>query len=82
MFEDKKNEGFASKPNFDSMQFMFAMATETSLEFNKLVTELIQKYKANNIDVIPIKELEKCQCESMEKALGENSFVSSIMKGE
>lgn len=81
MFEDKKNEGFASEPNF-GMKFMMAMSVETSLEFNKLVTELIQKYKANNIDVIPITELEKCQCESMKKALGENSLLSSIMKGE
>ena len=81
MFEDKKNEGFASEPNF-VMKFMMAMSVETSLEFNKLVTELIQKYRANNIDVIPIKELEECQCKSMKKALGENSLLSSIMKGE
>ena len=81
MFEDKKNEGFASEPNF-GMKFMMAMSVETSLEFNKLVTELIQKYEANNIDVIPIKELEECQCKSMKKALEENSLLSSIMKGE
>ena len=56
----KKNEGFASEPNF-VMKFMMAMSVETSLEFNKLVTELIQKYRANNIDVIPIKDLEVCQ---------------------
>lgn len=81
MFEDKKNEGFASEPNF-GMKFMMTMLVETSLEFNKLVNKLISKYKANNVDVIPIRELEECQCKSMKKALGENSLLSSILKGE
>lgn len=79
MFEDK-NEGFTSEPNF-GMKLIIAMAVETSLEFGRLVNELILKYKANNIDVIPIKELEECQRESMKKATEDNSLLSS-MKGE
>ena len=76
----KKNEGMQQPPM--GLKLMMAMSVQTSMEFQSLVTELISKYKANNIDVIPIKELDECLQKSIEKSLSPEGFLASMVKGE
>lgn len=77
---DKKNESMQEPPM--GLKLMLAMSVQTGMEFQKLVSDLISKYKANNIDVIPIKELEECMHKSIDKSLSPDGIMASIMKGE
>lgn len=76
----KKNEGMQQPPM--GLKLMMAVSVQTSMEFQSLVNDLISKYKANNIDVIPIKELEECIHKSIEKSLSPEGFLASMVKGE
>ncbi len=78
--EDKKNEGM-QEPQM-GLKLMLAMSVQTSIEFQHLANDLISKYEANNIDVIPIKELKECMNKSVEKSLSPQGFLASMMKGE
>lgn len=64
------------------VDFMMAISIDASLAFNKLATELINKYKANGVDVVPISELENCQRQSLEQSLGKGSLIEHLMKGK
>lgn len=76
----KKNEGMQQPPM--GLKLMMAMSVQTSMEFQSLVNDLISKYKANGVDVIPISELESCMHKSIEKSLSPEGFLASMMKGE
>jgi len=43
----------------------------SSMNFSAAMIEIVFKYKANNIDVIPISEIEKAMSDSITKALNE-----------
>ena len=64
----------------DPMALLFGMFTEQAMEATSRITELVNKYKANNIDVIPISEIEDCMKKGVEKATGEDSFMSKMLK--
>ena len=82
MFEKKKKEKQCErKPlKIDGQQIMSIISLESSMEFARLAVELINKYKANNIDVVPISELEKCHAESLRNALGSDSAVQYLLE--
>lgn len=65
--------------NFDPMKLMLSMMVESSMETGKLLHELILKYKANNIDVIPISELEAIEAKGIEKTLAEGSLTKKLV---
>ncbi len=61
------------------LKFMMGMMVESSLETGKLLHELILKYKANNIDVIPISELEAIEIKGVEKTFAEGSLTKKLI---
>jgi hypothetical protein len=63
---------------FDPMRLMFGMMVESFLETGKLLHELVLKYKANNIDVIPISELEAIESKGIEKTLSKGSLTQKL----
>lgn len=63
---------------FDPMKLMFGMMVESSLETGKLLHELVLKYKANNIDVVPISELEAIEAKGIEKTLSKGSMTQKL----
>lgn len=68
--------------NNNPMNFILSMMVESSLETGKELHELISKYKANGIDVVPISELEAIQIKGIEKSLKEDSLTQTLMKGK
>lgn len=66
MFENKENDERYSIGH----QFMMALSVDTVMHFQHTVIDLMNKYRANNIDVVPISELENCMQESVSQALG------------
>lgn len=63
----------------DPMKFIFGMMVESSLEVASGLHEIINKYKANNIDVIPISDLEKILHKGVEKTMEEGSLTKHLL---
>ena len=63
----------------DPMKFIFGMMVESSLEVAQGVHEIINKYKANNIDVVPISDLEKILHKGVEKTMEEGSLTKHLL---
>lgn len=61
------------------MGMMLAMAIDTSMNATSRVKELIDKYKASGIDVVPISELEECISKSIEHATSEKGLLNCIL---
>lgn len=47
-----------SELNKNPMAILLGAMIETSMESQQLIHELVNKYKANGVDVIPISEIE------------------------
>ena len=56
------------------------IAIETAMATTSKIHDLMVAYKKNNIDVVPISELEKAFSESCKRAREEGSFTSSLVK--
>lgn len=66
-------------------KLMFAMMFETQGKVFNGIHKLIQKYKANNVDVIPISEIEKVFQGAISTSIGKDSLVGKMLveeKGE
>lgn len=61
------------------IKFLVGMTIEACMETNKLLHELILKYKANNIDVIPISELEAIEVKGIKKTLAKGSLTKQFI---
>lgn len=62
------------------MAMMLAMAIDTSMSSTSKIKDLMDKYKASGVDVIPISELEQCFSQSIEHATSEKGLLNSILK--
>lgn len=71
----KMNDKLKSNP----MAMMLAMAIDTSMASTSKIQELMNKYKASGVDVIPISELEQCISSSVEHATSEKGLLNSIL---
>lgn len=66
-------------------KLMFTMMFESQGYVFNGIHELVQKYKSNNIDVIPISEIEQIYSEAVRKSSGKDSLVNKMLveeKGE
>jgi hypothetical protein len=72
MIEDMKKNPLA---------LMLALSVDTSMKFTAEINNLIKKYQANGVDVIPIKEIEELQATTLKESMeNDNSLVNSILK--
>lgn len=69
-----------SELNKNPMAILLGAMIETSMESQQLIHELVNKYKANGVDVIPISEIEKCFQSGIDKIKDENSLTSKLLK--
>lgn len=61
------------------MAMMLAMAIDTSMASTSKIKELMDKYKASGVDVIPISELEQCINSGIEHATSEKGLLNSML---
>lgn len=61
------------------MAMMLTMAVDSSMAVHSELTNIISKYKSNNIDVVPIRELEDCIEKSVKKSLGDDGLLKKMM---
>ena len=59
---------------------MTSMAVEVSINVASGVHDLMMKYKANNIDVVPISEIEKIYADSVSRVKTKDSLTTSLMQ--
>lgn len=74
--ENEMEENFKTNP----MALMMAMAVESSLESTSKIIELVSKYKASGVDVVPISEIDECLKSGTKKVMSEDSLTASMLK--
>lgn len=62
------------------MALVMSMMIDSSLESTHKVIGLVNKYEANNIDVIPISEIKEALNAGHKKVMDDNSLTSSLLK--
>lgn len=62
------------------MAMIFAMSIEANMVIVNQIQNLITKYEANGIDVIPVSEIQNCFKTGIEKSTKEDSLVSKLLK--
>ena len=63
------------------MRFILGMMVESSLEVAHGLHEIVNKYQAHNIDVVPISELEEILHKGIEKTMEEGSLTNHLLGG-
>lgn len=65
----------------NAQSLMTSVAIETALSTTSALIDVVKKYEAAGIDVVPISELKVCMEAGMEAALKEDSVTTRILKG-
>lgn len=65
----------------NAQSLMTSVAIETALSTTSALIDVVKKYEAAGIDVVPISELKVCMVAGMEAALKEDSVTTRILKG-
>lgn len=64
----------------DVKMVMTGMAVEAAIEGMANIANLVSKYNAAGIDVIPVKELDQAMRKGFRAALSEGSLTQRLMK--
>ncbi len=63
----------------DPMNLMIGMMIDTSMETTHKLIEVVNKYRASNIDVIPISEIEACLEAGHKKATSPDGLLKKMI---
>lgn len=61
------------------MGLLLSLSIDSALVTHSAIIDLVNKYKANSIDAIPISEIENCIKKGIEKATGKDGLMASIL---
>ncbi len=63
----------------DPMALMLGMVIDSTMETTHKLIEIVNKYEAAGIDVIPINELKECLSAGHKKSLSEDGFLNKVL---